>query len=130
MLRIILVIIVFIKTINASPTKIDNDTVKSDECIDNPCQNSGNCTVSEKRYDSLLNFCWPHHRILSFNDKASFLSYDCTCVPGFTGRNCEVNIDDCIGHECKNEASCKDGINNYTCNCDQGYTGNDCETSD
>ena len=42
---------------------------------------------------------------------------------GFTGTNCEVNIDDCPGHICQNGATCLDGINTYTCQCPPTYTG-------
>lgn len=42
---------------------------------------------------------------------------------GFTGTNCEVNIDDCPGHICQNGAICIDGINTYTCQCPPTYTG-------
>lgn len=45
---------------------------------------------------------------------------------GFTGTNCEVNIDDCPGHICQNGATCIDGINTYTCQCPPTYTGTYC----
>ncbi len=45
-------------------------------------------------------------------------------VPGFTGTNCDTNIDDCPGNLCQNGATCIDGINSYTCHCPPTYTGN------
>lgn len=35
--------------------------------------------------------------------------------------------DDCVGHDCKNGATCVDGLYKYTCNCAPGYTGEKCD---
>src|SRR5262249_37324395 len=51
----------------------------------------------------------------------------CQCAPGFTGVNCEVNIDDCVGNPCKNGGTCVDGANSFTCVCPPGFTGALCE---
>ena len=55
--------------------------------------------------------------------------YKCVCQPGFTGKNCETNINECDPSPCLNGANCVDGVNDYTCKCAAGYTGKDCETS-
>ena len=47
----------------------------------------------------------------------------------YTGKLCDVNIDDCLGHSCMNNATCIDGINSYECSCATGFTGYYCETS-
>eukprot|EP00050_Salpingoeca_kvevrii_P022370 m.125374 g.125374 ORF g.125374 m.125374 type:complete len:2043 (+) comp9689_c0_seq2:185-6313(+) len=51
----------------------------------------------------------------------------CTCDDGFTGPNCDVNIDDCQHSLCLNGATCVDGINSFTCSCAAGFTGTFCE---
>ena len=47
--------------------------------------------------------------------------------PGFTGMNCEQDVDDCASSPCLNGARCEDQLNNYTCHCLPGYTGLLCE---
>ena len=39
-------------------------------CLSSPCQNGATCINQEN-------------------------NYECDCVAGFTGRNCEININDC-----------------------------------
>lgn len=50
----------------------------------------------------------------------------CRCQAGFTGANCQVNIDDCASNPCQNAGTCQDGVNDYTCSCTLGYTGKNC----
>lgn len=47
----------------------------------------------------------------------------CSCLLGFEGPTCQINVDDCEDNDCENGATCIDGINNYTCFCPPYYTG-------
>ena len=75
-----------------------------DECRTSPCQNGGTCQ------DGINN-------------------YTCSCVPGFSGTDCETNIDECESNPCDNDGTCEDEINKYLCVCVAGYTGSNCETN-
>ena len=54
------------------------------------------------------------------------LRYNCTCAAGFTGFNCEENIDDCQPNSCQQYEQCVDGINSHQCVCPVGKTGQRC----
>lgn len=59
---------------------------------------------------------------------ASNTDYTCTCPAGFAGPLCEINVDDCLDHQCQNGAMCVDGVNSYRCICrDPTTSGEFCE---
>jgi hypothetical protein len=75
-----------------------------DECqLWKPCQNGGTCTD------------------LAFN-------YSCSCIPGYTGRNCTIYIgpSQCASQPCQHGSSCIDQITTYSCICSPGWTGFNC----
>lgn len=50
------------------------------------------------------------------------------CASGFTGMQCDINIDDCTGvNYCGEHGECVDGVNTFTCRCGQGFTGVVCD---
>lgn len=68
------------------------------ECSSAPCQNSGYCI-------DLVG------------------SYECNCLPGFTGRNCETDINECEAASCPPNSVCIDKAATYQCMCRPGYAG-------
>ena len=84
-------------------------------------------------------------------------SYNCTCHAGWSGTNCDINIDDCLSQPCNNGGICivriqvllnclnlrhfrfcyysqfmwchvQDGIDGYECSCSEDYTGPTCDS--
>ncbi|XP_055602052.1 protein crumbs isoform X2 [Uranotaenia lowii] len=98
-----------------------------DECESNPCQYSSKCL---QRSNISLYYSNNKNLPAIFTQQFSFLNasgYECVCVPGTMGKNCEININECDSSPCKN-GNCVDGIGNYTCECEPGFEGDHCET--
>ncbi|XP_055635267.1 protein crumbs isoform X3 [Toxorhynchites rutilus septentrionalis] len=98
-----------------------------DECDPNPCQYSGKCL---ERSNITLYYSNNKNLPAIFSQQFSFQNasgYDCICVPGTMGKNCETNINECDSSPCKN-GNCIDGIGSYTCECEPGFEGVHCET--
>jgi EYS protein len=55
------------------------------------------------------------------------LDFTCDCAPGWKGRFCSVEIDECESSPCQNGAICLDKIAAYACICPVGFTGPNCE---
>lgn len=51
----------------------------------------------------------------------------CTCPAGFTGDNCEENINDCKFMDCGKNGYCFDGIDEAKCVCNPGFEGDQCQ---
>ncbi|XP_072367573.1 protein crumbs homolog 1 isoform X1 [Scyliorhinus torazame] len=72
-------------------------------CVSNPCKNNGNC-----------------------EDMVSY--YQCSCPSGWTGLNCEDNIDECQSSPCIH-GNCTDKVAAYKCTCASGFKGTNCEVN-
>ncbi|NXU56730.1 SNED1 protein, partial [Turnix velox] len=57
-------------------------------------------------------------------------SYTCSCLAGFTGKRCHVDVDECLSHPCQNGATCLNGAGSFSCRCLQGFRGANCETEE
>ncbi|XP_029081207.1 sushi, nidogen and EGF-like domain-containing protein 1 isoform X7 [Monodon monoceros] len=56
-------------------------------------------------------------------------SYTCSCLSGFTGRRCHLDVNECASHPCQNGGTCTHGVNSFICQCPAGFGGPTCETA-
>ncbi|XP_072011947.1 neurocan core protein isoform X1 [Engystomops pustulosus] len=53
-------------------------------------------------------------------------TYSCICHKGYTGENCEIDMDECLSNPCQNGGTCIDEINSFLCLCLPSYGGSTC----
>lgn len=70
-------------------------------CLQYPCSNNGSC-------------------------QDLFNHYSCDCAPGWQGRNCQDDVDECISGPCIH-GTCRNIPGEYLCHCVQGYRGRHCD---
>ncbi|XP_033846395.1 protein jagged-2b isoform X2 [Periophthalmus magnuspinnatus] len=73
------------------------------DCVSNPCQNSGTC-------------------IDGIN------SFQCVCPDGWEGRLCDLNVNECRHSPCKNGGRCVDLVNDFYCECADNWKGKTCHS--
>ncbi|XP_052127342.1 protein crumbs isoform X1 [Frankliniella occidentalis] len=103
-----------------------NCEIDINECESSPCQYGGFCF--QKSNSSLYQTNDPSLPAI-FAEKFSYENasgYICLCVPGITGSNCEVNINECESNPCR-WGNCVDKIGHYDCECEEGFMGAHCE---
>ncbi|XP_063771832.1 sushi, nidogen and EGF-like domain-containing protein 1 isoform X2 [Pseudophryne corroboree] len=55
-------------------------------------------------------------------------SYTCSCLSGFTGKHCHIDMGRCYSQPCQNGGSCVDKPGSFSCLCVPEFTGTLCET--
>jgi N-acetylglucosamine-6-sulfatase len=71
-------------------------------CASSPCQNGATCT------------------------DMPVYTYQCTCPAGYTGTNCEIDINECDSNPCVHGTCSTPNVASYQCTCDAGWTGTNC----
>ena len=102
-----------------------------DECMPNPCNNSGSCNNLVNNYTCNCTNEWEGRNCSECglgcgNGKDNSECSQCICDLGFTGTMCETDINECMSNPCNNSGSCNDLVNNYTCNCTNNWEGRNC----
>ncbi|XP_046990617.1 sushi, von Willebrand factor type A, EGF and pentraxin domain-containing protein 1 [Schistocerca americana] len=86
----------------SGPGAVGREECEPVQCTENACQHGGLCIPMG-------------HGI------------QCFCPAGFSGRRCEIDIDECSSQPCYNGGSCIDLPQGYRCQCAPGYSGINCQ---
>uniref|UniRef100_A0A7N8Y1B5 Delta-like protein n=1 Tax=Mastacembelus armatus TaxID=205130 RepID=A0A7N8Y1B5_9TELE len=112
-----------------------DDCIRYPGCLHGTCQQPWQCNCQEG-WGGLfcnqdLNYCTHHKPCLNGATctNTGQGSYTCSCLPGFMGASCEIQVNKCLGEPCHNGGSCTDNNNSYKCTCPPGFYGNNCELS-
>lgn len=125
------------------------------ECSQNICGSNGNCFefngkplcccnagFEGERCETKLSACGQANSLLSDSsesvcknggkcqDSKNEFDYKCECAKGYTGKNCEIEIDECKSNPCHNNGKCIDRIGTYECFCKTGFSGRNCQKKD
>ena len=52
--------------------------------------------------------------------------YTCQCRPGWQGRLCSQEVNECMSQPCANGGICTDALNGFTCECTSNFGGATC----
>ncbi|XP_031553321.1 neurogenic locus notch homolog protein 1-like isoform X4 [Actinia tenebrosa] len=77
-------------------------TTVPNPCLANPCKNGGNCVQNGN-------------------------GYTCKCVQGYTGKNCDQDVNECLKSPCRNGATCTNTNGGYRCQCTSAFKGKNCD---
>ncbi|XP_069829596.1 platelet binding protein GspB-like [Dendropsophus ebraccatus] len=141
-------------TTTTTSSTTTSTTTDADDCASSPCKNQGTCIDG---FHSFTCICPTNYQGTTCSDDVdecsqtstkcdsnavctnTIGSYKCTCKDGYkgngltcefgySGRVCEIDIDDCKSSPCKNGAVCVDKVNAYACVCQNGWQGTNCST--
>uniref|UniRef100_A0A672LG93 Neurogenic locus notch homolog protein 2-like n=1 Tax=Sinocyclocheilus grahami TaxID=75366 RepID=A0A672LG93_SINGR len=87
------------------------------------------CSIAVKGNFTCLsiNHLWPVISFMSTSLIFCLCRYLCACKPGWEGKNCEREKNECQSNPCQNGGTCNDHLNGYTCVCVPGFYGKRCE---
>ncbi|XP_072239661.1 protein jagged-1b-like [Leuresthes tenuis] len=109
-----------------------------DQCIPHPGCVHGSCVepwqcLCDTNYggqlcDKDLNTCGTRQPCLNKGTCSNTGpdKYHCSCPEGFSGLNCQIDVDECLVNPCSHGGTCQDLVNSFKCICPPQWTGKTC----
>ena len=101
------------------------ESIQSKPCDMEPCANQGVCNNSLS-FGTISHVSYKQNIFIS---PYVAHSYECICALGSAGKDCDINIDDCLNIFCQNGAKCVDLLQDFYCECPEGVFGKYCENT-
>lgn len=76
-----------------------------DECASHPCAHDGQCTDSTSAIGGFG------------QTPVGSDAFKCTCAPGFRGKTCDQDVNECLSRPCQHGGVCIDLVDDYSCEC-------------
>ena len=105
--------------------------VPSDLWVHKNCVKTKRQEMEISQADTEWNFIffWSFMLLFLVSLQPSGISYTCSCTAGWTGVNCNQQLDGCVSNPCRNGGTCVGSQSGgYTCTCTSSYTGQNCQT--
>ena len=85
---------------------------------------------AEQSFEVTSGSCWPNPCAHAGSCRRVFGGHVCTCAPGWSGANCQTDINECTSvMPCQHGGKCTNTVGAYTCNCTgTGWSGANCQT--
>lgn len=84
------------------------------------------CDVGKAVHHVIASWLFEACCLQIYKSASCTFSYRCDCEPGWVGRNCDLDRNDCLPSPCQNAGTCIDKLNGFTCKCRQGFIGKSC----
>ena len=85
--------------------------------------------IMEQHVLWVLNLC--HYKKMFWESQSDIQdllnAFTCTCAPGYTGRHCTLDINECRSTPCQNGGTCLNQVDQFSCICRDGFTGVTCQ---
>ncbi|XP_055247292.1 protein eyes shut homolog [Gorilla gorilla gorilla] len=92
-------------------------------CLCPPLYTGQFCHQRYNPCDLLHNPCRNNSTCLALVDA----NQHCICREEFEGKNCEIDVKECLFLSCQDYGDCEDMVNNFRCICRPGFSGSLCE---
>ncbi|KAL4647772.1 protocadherin Fat 4-like [Arapaima gigas] len=106
-------------------SNVEISHITSNPCFMKPCLNGASCTRS---IHISQDFGVLESPTVIFVSPRQVEIFHCSCLMGFSGIRCELDIDECNEDPCDNAGTCINYPGGFSCQCMRGFSGPRCSS--